>query len=583
MMMMSGQEEEEEKDIFLLEAGEREETVHIAPAGDPLVLALLRRIEQYGRQRNGSGGGMTETEGSRSQSRSSPESGISKENSNYENNNVNNNDNNNGGDPEGKRAVTSEDMVSFEDFPQFYNCGNADTRYILAQKYLVANSYNVDDAMEMILKTNSFRKQHKLDNIVLFPSLIPLRGFTNDTVCSTLKLPTAETVMEDKATENGGTHRNSSEYLNNHHALQPIFDMVGSQYASSIHYWDKEGHPVFYGSLQYLKPKKMYKDLERIAPLRQRPENLVLLHHLYTNELLGKIVKYCDYVREEEKKKGAIRSECRITTATVVIDCNKIRIRDFIGGSFRKISREIIKLDEKYYPEVFHRLILVNCPGRISFSHWVMKVFGTAKQGLRRKIICVSKKKTPEVLISMIDEDKVPQFLGGSCSCVGGCVPLNGLTFGSDCTTSSTSASADNSSTLTSNADSGCKSESTSRTSGNHHDPFLRCDGTENIVVAPRQKHTISFNMEPHEDITWEFIVKRGKVNFTAVFIQCSLDGHTKVVSTATKVTESAEHYVSDSPGELILTWDNTKSVFTERQIQLRVYHSQRRSNSISK
>ncbi|KAH9578947.1 CRAL-TRIO lipid binding domain [Trypanosoma melophagium] len=576
---------EDVNDIFLLDERQRQETLHISPAADALVLELLQRIAQYT-----SDGEINEKIGNRERSHSAHGSSIIIHNDNSSNNdNISNNNNNKGNGVE-SRAVSSEMVASFEYFPQFKNCVDADARYILAQKFLMANRYKLDDAMEMVLNTNTFRKQHKLDSIVLFPSLIPLRGFTNEKICDALKLPTADVVVEAKTTVDG-TSGSPSEYLNNHPILQPIFDLVGDYYASSIHYWDKEGRPVMYGRLQHVKAKEMYRDLERITPLRQQPENLVLLYHLYGNELLGKIVQYSDHVREEEKKMGVIGSADRITTATIVIDCNGIRTRDLMGSSFRKILQGIIKLDQKHYPEVIHRFFLVNCCGSISFTHWLITLFGMVKQGLRRKIICVNKKKTPEVLASIIDKDRIPEFLGGLCSCPGGCVPFNSMVSEKESSTITTTSTTSSSTSVpgTVNTPQTLNAESISRAEGlcltpasNNNENSLRCDGTQNLTLRPRQKHTVSYNMEPYEDITWEFAVKRGKVGFTAVFIECSSDGHTEVLSAATQVTDSADHYVSNTHGALILTWDNTQSLFIGRQIQLRVYNSRRLSESIS-
>ncbi|EKF33215.1 hypothetical protein MOQ_002922 [Trypanosoma cruzi marinkellei] len=463
--------------------------------------------------------------------------------------------------------------LSFSGFPQFEQCCSAEFRRILTYRYLKANNFDVEDTVAMIVNTNKFRKQHRLDSIMIFPSLIPLRGFSEEKICGTLHLPMAvENSMGLESHDSTSLGDGQMQYLNNHHVLRPIVKLITRHYANSIHYWDKDGHPVSYGRLQHVKIHQLYRELRRISPLRQRPENLILLFHLYGNELLWRVVQYCGAQKRILGKEQEIGWQKTMTTVTVVVDCKGARLFDYIWGPFPRILRGILNLDQKYYPEILHKLILANCPKSVVVAHWFSKQLGARKQGLRRKILCVSEENTPSLLKSMIDEDKLPSFLGGRCSCEDGCVPLKEPTRnGSMCYFFDSNNLARMVHPRWSEAS---MEYSPFEQHGGNVDSlsFLVQKETENFVVRARRKFTLTYEVGVSEEITWEFAVKHGKIGFSAVFVACSADGHTEILMPPSTVKEAADHFLFDTQGELILTWDNTRSLFTVRKIQLRVH-----------
>ncbi|ESS66923.1 hypothetical protein TCDM_04454 [Trypanosoma cruzi Dm28c] len=463
--------------------------------------------------------------------------------------------------------------LSFSGFPQFEHCCSAEFRCILTYRYLKANNFDVEDTVAMIVDTNKFRKQHRLDSIMIFPSLIPLRGFSENEICDTLHLPMAmENPMGLGSHDNTSLRDSQMEYLNNHHILRPIVKLITRHYANSIHYWDKDGHPVSYGRLQHIKIHELYRELRRISPLRQRPEDLILLFHLYGNELLWRVVQYCSVRNKVSGTEQEIRWKETMTTVTVVVDCKGARLLDYIWGPFPRILREIINLDQKYYPEILHKLVLANCPKSVAFAHWFSKQLGAGKQSLRRKILCVSEENTPSLLKLLIDEDKLPAFLGGTCRCEEGCVPLNGSTSnGTMCyffDSNNLARVAHPSGSMLSMED--LPLEQHEGEAGSLS--FLVQKETENFVVRARRKLTLTYEVGVPEEITWEFAVKHGEIGFTAVFVACSADGHTEILMPPSTVKEAADHFVFGTRGELILTWDNTRSLITVRKIQLRVH-----------
>ncbi|RNF11518.1 hypothetical protein TraAM80_00845 [Trypanosoma rangeli] len=470
-------------------------------------------------------------------------------------------------------AAGERTRTSFSGLPQFEYCSSTEDRSLLTYRYLKANNFNLEDTVAMIVDANKFRKQHRLDSIMIFPSLIPLRGFNEKEICTALQLPMATQIPRDPCSSQITFVRDIQvEYLNNHSILKPILSLINRHYPNSIHYWDKDGHPVMYGRLGHINFKELFRELGRISPLHQRPEDLIVLFHIYGNELLWKVLQYCGFKSRPPGKTTKIEWDKWNQTMTVVMDLKGAHIFDFLRGPFRKTIRGLLNLDQRYYPEILHKLVLVNCPKSVAFARWFSKFLISGKRGLWQKVMCVSEENTASVLKTLIDEDKIPYFLGGKCKCKEGCVPLNKI-FGNGSLNFFCSSN-DTLRVLSKTGSEGRFGESffEGPNAGSCRLGFPTPKETENVVVMSRRKLTLTYEIRAFEDVTWEFAVKRGKIGFRAVFVACSADGHTQVLMPLTTVAEAADHFFPSTAGELILTWDNTQSFFTARKLQLRVH-----------
>lgn len=95
-----------------------------------------------------------------------------------------------------------------------------------------------------------------------------------------------------------------------------------------------------------------------------------------------------------------------------------INIQGFSMGMFKEKSREFLKLPigitQNNYPEVMHKLLIINAPFLFKGAWAVIKPFLAA--GTRSKISILGNKYHKE-LFEHVDPENVPESLGGSCTC----------------------------------------------------------------------------------------------------------------------------------------------------------------------
>jgi len=262
----------------------------------------------------------------------------------------------------------------------------------VAYKFLTARKWVMEDASLMFTETVKYRAERNLDNINLFPSAIPMRGFDQQALMKHFNLePRAETEEVDKLGR----------------ATRPY-------YHSGFHYWDKSGHPVLYELTGRTKVKhlvKVYKSFARVGEKASRP---CIDYHIHQNECGGKLVRYMDATMGKELGR-------RINTATVVLDFNKLSYGSLFGEAI-DIMKEAWEVDKSYYPEGMHRLFAINCPKMIMFAYNIVK--GSLDKRIQSKIVFCNPEQTTETLLQVIDAKHLPKFLGGECECEGGCIPM---------------------------------------------------------------------------------------------------------------------------------------------------------------
>lgn len=98
------------------------------------------------------------------------------------------------------------------------------------------------------------------------------------------------------------------------------------------------------------------------------------------------------------------------------------------------LIRTISDVDQKYYPETLNRLFLVNAPTAFVYVWKIVKAW--LDPGTIDKIQILGKDYQTE-LLTHIDADNLPSFLGGECTCdhlPGGCVPSQGKRTPTCCT-----------------------------------------------------------------------------------------------------------------------------------------------------
>ncbi|EKF33212.1 hypothetical protein MOQ_002923 [Trypanosoma cruzi marinkellei] len=423
--------------------------------------------------------------------------------------------------------------------PQFMKCATEEDRRILAYKYLKARNWKISDSMEMIKENMAFRAQHNADYMNLFPCVFPLRGFDEEDLCRTLQDPYTERQREHELC-----------YL----ATAPY-------YSAGYHYWDKEGHPVLYDFCGRSDLKGLFKSIESITPVGEEAKDTILRYHLYMNLVQERLVKYADV-------KSVERGGHRILGVTAILNAEGLSW-GMISSQSLDVLRDTLKMDQNYFPEALHRLVVINSPSFVMNAYALVR--GSLDKNTQRKIIFCDKAHSMEILKKIVDEDKIPLVLGGSCSCAGGCLP---------------------------GIDSECKSLA---------DAPFPVPRTKYISIAAGKRHRIELVLQPNEEAQWEFRCTKSwggqttEIAFRAVFAandevdtgdsfwtnptvgsqRSSENPHGLLEASSTfrelksgKMEKDRDRFVTKVRGTLKLEWDNSSSWLHTKYLQLRLIKS---------
>ncbi|KPA84662.1 hypothetical protein ABB37_01174 [Leptomonas pyrrhocoris] len=427
----------------------------------------------------------------------------------------------------------------------------AEKRRIFGYKFLTARRWKVKNALDMVEKTVAFRAQHNMDDWKLFPCAFPLKGYDEGALCEMLKtIPGCDALFPREGV---------SEVDLCYRALQ-------TSYVNVYHYWDKEGHPVLYDCCGRANVAQLLHDLARITPPGKSLGDVIVPYHTYMNEVQYYLIEYADQVSKQAGKHP-------IMGITVVMDMEGLSFK-VVRRSFIQIVRAIFEVDQAYYPEVLHRLFILNAPRFFRMAYDFVK--GSLDENTRRKLVISSdKRESLEILKRVIDEDKIPQELGGSCRCESGCLPR----YVKPTTTEAASESGAGSSVAS--------------------DEDVQ---KEDIHLKAGKEWSHAYALLEGEEVTWQFTVsKDAEVDFTAVFepktagnseetasvgnsVSSKKGSSTQKLKGGTEVAiETLKHeklstdvdtFKVTRTGTLTLTLSNKHSWMHGKQIDLRITHT---------
>lgn len=172
-------------------------------------------------------------------------------------------------------------------------------------------------------------------------------------------------------------------------------------YPQGYHGVDKEGRPVYIERLGKVEPNKL--------------------------RLITTIDRYIKYhVQEFERAfcekfpACSVAAKRHIDTTTTILDVDGVGVKNF-SKTAREILLMILKIDGDYYPETLHIMFIVNAAPGFKLLWNTVKGFLDPKTTAKIQVLGT---KFQHRLLELVDSSQLPDFLGGSCSCVaeGGCL-----------------------------------------------------------------------------------------------------------------------------------------------------------------
>lgn len=165
------------------------------------------------------------------------------------------------------------------------------------------------------------------------------------------------------------------------------------------HKTDKEGNPV---NIQFLG------ELQTSALFTATTEERLLRQAAWVcEELYDRKFPACS------RAKGAA-----VSRVCIVLDLANVGIFTFTSAAVRRVLLEIIRMMGSYYPESLARIVIINAPYAFSMLWDFMTPFIDVRTQERIQIL---RDDGADRLLDYIDEDSLPEFLGGKCACPNGC------------------------------------------------------------------------------------------------------------------------------------------------------------------
>eukprot|EP00250_Pteridium_aquilinum_P009496 c18704_g1_i1 orf=502-1479(-) len=164
------------------------------------------------------------------------------------------------------------------------------------------------------------------------------------------------------------------------------------------HKTDKRGRPIYierYGQLQL-------EDLLKVTTL----DRLLLYHIKEWEVLIDWKFPSCSRVAGRP-----------ITQSLTILDLKGVTMKH-LSKQVRQFIQKIARIDQDYYPEHLGRMLIINAP--TSFKAMWQLIKPWLDKSTQKKIEVHGSNYSVK-LLELVDSENLPEFLGGTCRCRGGC------------------------------------------------------------------------------------------------------------------------------------------------------------------
>ncbi|XP_008794691.2 phosphatidylinositol/phosphatidylcholine transfer protein SFH13-like isoform X2 [Phoenix dactylifera] len=175
-------------------------------------------------------------------------------------------------------------------------------------------------------------------------------------------------------------------------------------YPQGYHGVDKEGRPVYIERIGKVEPNK-------------------LMYITTVDRYIKYHVQEFERAFHEKFPACSIAAKRHVDSTTTILDVHGVGLKNF-SKTARELLLTMQKIDGDYYPETLHQMFIVNAGSGFKLLWNTVKGFLDPKTTAK---IHVLGSKFQHRLLEAIDASQLPDFLGGSCTCLaeGGCLKSN--------------------------------------------------------------------------------------------------------------------------------------------------------------
>lgn len=267
---------------------------------------------------------------------------------------------------------------------------------LYAYAFLNSRGWEVKSAMEMAKVVIKYREAANADSRPILPVPYSMRGWN------------VSELMEDFERE----PRDPGELDTLSALIDPVFSL-------GLHYWDKNGIPVFYLMVGRIDEKGLVKLLQEKVPEGKDPAEVLwpfVEHYMLLIECLA---RYQHHQKEKKKLSGVIYDEGITRGMTIVVDARKLSYK-LLWKPLIDIVLATMKRVFSVFPDCVYQIYMVNAPTVATVAYSLVKP--VLDKNIQLKVHILKSHETFAALEKLIDVKFIPSFLGGTCTCEGNCI-----------------------------------------------------------------------------------------------------------------------------------------------------------------